>query len=709
MNHNDTSRAASPGATGLHHPTASGEPVLLQSRIAGRWLGATPSQVLASAVDGRAVYVTHAEPVDFGEALDHARRHALPALLKHDFQQRAAMLKALAKYLLERKEELYQVSRHTGATRNDAWIDIEGGIGTLFAYASVGGNDFPSSNLVHEGPVVPLGKQGHFAGTHVLVPRGGVAVHINAFNFPVWGLLEKFAPAFLAGMPCIGKPATATSFLCEALVRQVVDAGVVPEGALQLVIGGTGDLLDRLRETDVVTFTGSADTAGRLRVHPNLVARSIPFNAEADSLNCAILADDIGVSDPEFDLFVRELVREMTVKAGQKCTAIRRALVPRTLLPAVVAAARERLARNLVGDPAREGVRMGPLASLAQQRDVRARLAELCKVSEVVAGGDDGFVPVGDDVAGGAFLAPTLLACQDGWKAAAVHEVEAFGPVATLVPYDDFEEALALSALGRGSLVATLATADAARVAHAVPRIAAFHGRLLVLDREAAEESTGHGSPLPQLKHGGPGRAGGGEELGGARAVKHYLQRTALQGSPTMLAAAIGEHVRGARVRESALHPFRRHFDELVIGDSLLTHRRTVSEADIVNFGGVSGDYFYMHFDELAARESAFGQRIAHGYFVLSAAAGLFVSPGPGPVLANYGLDTLRFVAPVAIGDTIQARLTCKRRIDRNKVDAKGVPHGVVSWDVEVRNQHGTLVASYDILTLVAKRQQVQA
>ena len=678
---------------------------VLQSHIAGRWIGATPAQTLRSAVNGRPVAATHAEGLDFAEAVDHARRIGGPNLLKLDFQQRAARLRALAKFLTERKEQLYAWSAHTGATRNDGWIDIEGGSGTLFAYAGVA-NDLPSGNLLHEGPVLPLSKKGGFAGTHILVPRGGVAVHINAFNFPVWGLLEKLAPTFLAGMPCIAKPATATSYLTEALVRLIAESGLLPEGALQLVIGGTGDLLDHLQGNDVVTFTGSADTAARLRVHPNLVCQSVPFNAEADSLNCAILAPDVGPDDEEFDLFVKEVAREMTVKAGQKCTAIRRAIVPRRHLDAVATKLRERLAKVSVGDPALEAVRMGALASHAQAADVAERVAQLRAVASLVTDAT-GFAPQGEGVAEGAFFAPTLLLCDKPFDSDAVHDVEAFGPVSTLLPYDDssgIDEALALAARGRGSLVGTLVTRTPAIAARAIPQAAAWHGRLLVLDREAAVESTGHGSPLPLLKHGGPGRAGGGEELGGLRAVTHYLQRTAVQGSPTMLAAVTGEYVRGAARLETGVHPFRRHFEDLAVGESLLTHRRTVSEADIVAFGGISGDYFYMHFDEVAAKASPFGKRIAHGYFVLSAAAGLFVSPAEGPVLANYGLDTLRFVKPVGIGDTIRARLTCKRKIDRNRKGPDGVGQGVVAWDVEVTNQDGEVVASYDILTLVAKR-----
>ncbi|HTP71155.1 MAG TPA: phenylacetic acid degradation bifunctional protein PaaZ, partial [Burkholderiaceae bacterium] len=480
---------------------------VLQSFIAGRWLGAKPAQQLRSAVNGQPVASTHAEAIDFGEALHHARTVGLPNLLKLDFQQRAGILKALAKHLNDHKERLYAVSAHTGATRTDGWIDIEGGSGTLFAYSSVGGNELPSGNVVHEGPATSLSKKGGFAGTHILVPRRGVAVHINAFNFPVWGLLEKFAPTFLAGMPCIGKPATATSYLTEALVRLIDQSGLLPVGALQLVIGGTGDLLDRLDGQDVVTFTGSADTASKLRVHPNIVKQSIPFNAEADSLNCAILAPDVSPDDEEFDLFVKEVAREMTVKAGQKCTAIRRAIVPREHAAAVAERLRNRLAKTVVGDPANDTVRMGALASHAQAKDVAERVAELTRGAEVVYSAKDGFNPVGVGVSEGAFFAPTLLLAKDAANHAA-HDVEAFGPVSTLMPYDTVDEAIALAAKGRGSLVGTLVTKDPATAAHVVPQIAAWHGRLLVLDREAAVESTGHGSPLPGLKHGGPGRAG---------------------------------------------------------------------------------------------------------------------------------------------------------------------------------------------------------
>ncbi|EIK94775.1 bifunctional aldehyde dehydrogenase/enoyl-CoA hydratase [Pseudomonas sp. M47T1] len=677
----------------------------LQSFIAGRWVGQHGAQTLRSALNGQPLARTHEEAPDFAEAVDHGRRIGNQSLAALDFQQRAQRLKALALYLAERKEQLYALSHHSGATRADSWIDIEGGNATLFSYAGIGSRELPSGNVVHEGPAFPLGKLGQFAGSHILVPRGGLAVHINAFNFPIWGMLEKFAPCFLAGMPCVVKPATATSYLTEAVVRLMDESGLLPAGSLQLVIGSTGDLLDRLQGQDLVTFTGSADTAARLRVTPNLIRHSVPFTAEADSLNCAILAPDVTPDDEEFELYVKEVVREMTTKAGQKCTAIRRAIVPRQHLDAVATRIRERLAKVVVGDPSVEGVRMGALASHAQQRDVGERLALLQHSCDTLFGAADGFNPRGEGVAEGAFFAPTLLHARDAHAEGGAHDIEAFGPVSTLMAYDDLDEALLLAARGKGSLVASLVTRSPQIAAKAIPAAAAWHGRLLVLDRHAAAESTGHGSPLPQLKHGGPGRAGGGEELGGLRAVKHYLQRAAIQGSPTMLAAITGEYVRGADVIETEVHPFRRHFQDLQIGESLLTHRRTVTEADLVNFGCLSGDHFYMHFDEIAARRSQFGQRIAHGYFVLSAAAGLFVSPGEGPVLANYGLDTLRFINPVAIGDTIRARLTCKRKIDQGKQSPQGIPQGVVAWDVEVTNQHDEVVASYDILTLVVKRE----
>jgi oxepin-CoA hydrolase / 3-oxo-5,6-dehydrosuberyl-CoA semialdehyde dehydrogenase len=674
----------------------------LQSFIANQWLGTTPAQALRSAVNGKTIAYTHHEAIDFSQAVDYARRVGVPAMLALNFQKRAQILRALAKYLTEHKEQMYAVSSHTGATRTDSWVDIEGGTGTLQAYSAMGANELPAGNTIHEGPPISLGKTGAFVGTHILVPRGGLAVHINAFNFPVWGLLEKFAPCFLAGMPCIAKPATSTSYLTEVCVRLMHQSGLLPDGSLQLVIGSTGELLDLLDERDVVTFTGSADTAAMLKVHPNLVKNSIPFNSEADSLNCAILADDVKVDDPEFDLFVKELVREMTVKAGQKCTAIRRAIVPRQHIAVLSEKLRDRLRKTTIGDPALEATRMGALASHAQQADVAERVNTLMKNAEAVFSAADGFAPQGDGVDQGSFYAPTLLLAHDAFASQA-HEVEAFGPVSTLLAYDSIDQAIALAARGKGSLVGSLITHNTKTAAHVVTEIAALHGRVLVLDRDCAAESTGHGSPLPFLKHGGPGRAGGGEELGGLRAVNHYLQRAALQGSARMIAAITGEFTRGAPLIETSVHPFRRHFEQLQIGESLLTQLKTISDADVKAFADLTGDHFYMHFDEEAAKKSPFGKRIAHGYLVLSDAAGLFVSPEPGPVLANYGVDNLRFIKPVGIGDSIRARLTCKRKVDRNKKDANGQGQGVVVWDVAVTNQADELVASYDILTLVSK------
>ena len=676
----------------------------LEHFITGAW---TPAEGAGSALHdaftGDEVFETGSTP-PMAPAVDYARQTGGPALRAMTPHARALMLKAIGQQLMERKEELYTLSAHTGATRSDSWIDIDGGIGTLLTYASRARRELPNSNVMKDGPPEILSKDGTFIGQHIRVPREGALVMINAYNFPVWGMLEKFAANFLAGMPCIVKPATATSYVTEACVRLMQDSGALPEGALQLVIGGTGDLLDQLDEQDVITFTGSADTARKLRAHPNVINRSIPFNAEADSLNSAILAPDVTPDDEEFDLLAKEIVREMTVKAGQKCTAIRRIMVPQQHLDAFGERLIQRLEKITLGDPDEEGVRMGALASIAQKEDVTAAVNDLLNTSECLFGADGGAAPIGKGTENGAFFAPRLLRSTDPHADGGAHDIEAFGPVSTLMGYGDLDEAVALAAKGKGSLVTTFATKDPKNAARAIPALAARHGRLQVLNAEAAKESTGHGAPLPMLKHGGPGRAGGGEELGGIRAVHHYLQRTAIQGSPTMLAAVTGEYVRGAEVLETEVHPFRRHFDDLAIGESLLTHRRTVTEADIVNFGCLSGDHFYMHFDEIAAKDSQFGKRIAHGYFVLSAAAGLFVSPGEGPVLANYGLDTLRFIEPVAPGDTIRARLTCKRKIDQGRTSPDGHPQGVVVWDVQVTNQNDELVASYDILTLVAKK-----
>lgn len=547
--------------------------------------------------------------------------------------------------------------------------------------------------------MIPLSKEGGFAARHVLTSKSGVAVHINAFNFPCWGMLEKLAPTWLGGMPAIIKPATATAQLTQAMVKSIVDSGLVPEGAISLICGSAGDLLDHLDSQDVVTFTGSAATGQMLRVQPNIVAKSIPFTMEADSLNCCVLGEDVTPDQPEFALFIREVVREMTTKAGQKCTAIRRIIVPQALVNAVSDALVARLQKVVVGDPAQEGVKMGALVNAEQRADVQEKVNILLAAGcEIRLGGQ------ADLSAAGAFFPPTLLYCPQPDETPAVHATEAFGPVATLMPAQNQRHALQLACAGGGSLAGTLVTADPQIARQFITDAARTHGRIQILNEESAKESTGHGSPLPQLVHGGPGRAGGGEELGGLRAVKHYMQRTAVQGSPTMLAAISKQWVRGAKVEEDRIHPFRKYFEELQPGDSLLTPRRTMTEADIVNFACLSGDHFYAHMDKIAAAESIFGERVVHGYFVLSAAAGLFVDAGVGPVIANYGLENLRFIEPVKPGDTIQVRLTCKRKTLKKQRSAEEKPTGVVEWAVEVFNQHQTPVALYSILTLVARQ-----
>ncbi|MCJ8650418.1 phenylacetic acid degradation bifunctional protein PaaZ, partial [Escherichia coli] len=584
-------------------------------------------------------------------------------------------------------------------TRADSWVDIEGGIGTLFTYASLGSRELPDDTLWPEDELIPLSKEGGFAARHVLTSKSGVAVHINAFNFPCWGMLEKLAPTWLGGMPAIIKPATATAQLTQAMVKSIVDSGLVPEGAISLICGSAGDLLDHLDSQDVVTFTGSAATGQMLRVQPNIVAKSIPFTMEADSLNCCVLGEDVTPDQPEFALFIREVVREMTTKAGQKCTAIRRIIVPQALVNAVSDALVARLQKVVVGDPAQEGVKMGALVNAEQRADVQEKVNTLLAAGcEIRLGGQ------ADLSAAGAFFPPTLLYCPQPDETPAVHATEAFGPVATLMPAQNQQHALQLACAGGGSLAGTLVTADPQIARQFIAGAARTHGRIQILNEESAKESTGHGSPLPQLVHGGPGRAGGGEELGGLRAVKHYMQRTAVQGSPTMLAAISKQWVRGAKVEEDRIHPFRKYFEELQPGDSLLTPRRTMTEADIVNFACLSGDHFYAHMDKIAAAESIFGERVVHGYFVLSAAAGLFVDAGVGPVIANYGLESLRFIEPVKPGDTIQVRLTCKRKTLKKQRSAEEKPTGVVEWAVEVFNQHQTPVALYSILTLVARQ-----
>lgn len=673
----------------------------LASFLSGAWqYGRGHARKIHHAISGEALWEVSSDGLDMAAARRYAIEQGGAALHRMTFVERAAMLKAVAKHLLAHKESFYTLSAQTGATRADSWVDIEGGIGTLFTYASLGARELPDDTLWPEDELIPLSKAGGFAARHVLTAKSGVAVHINAFNFPCWGMLEKLAPTWLAGMPAIIKPATASAQVTQAMVKCIVESGLVPAGAISLICGGAGDLLAQLDFQDVVTFTGSAQTGHSLRVHPNIVAHSIPFTMEADSLNCCVLGDDVTPAQPEFALFIREVVREMTAKAGQKCTAIRRIIVPQAQVQAVSDALIARLQGVRVGDPAEEGVKMGPLVNAEQRADVQERVDSLIAAGcEVRLGGQ------ADLQAAGAFFPPTLLFCQQPEETPAVHALEAFGPVATLMPYQDREQALRLARAGLGSLAGTLVTADGALARDFILGAARAHGRIQILNEESSKESTGHGSPLPQLIHGGPGRAGGGEEMGGLRAVKHYLQRTAIQGSPTMLTAISRQWARGARVQEDRIHPFRKYFEELQPGDSLLTPRRTVTEADIVSFAGLSGDYFYAHMDKIAAAESIFGERVAHGYFVISAAAGLFVDAGVGPVIANYGMENLRFIEPVKPGDTIQVRLTCKRKTVKLQKSAEERPTGVVEWAVEVFNQHQQAVALYSILTLVARQQ----
>ncbi len=678
---------------------------LLGSYSRGEWVeGKGPGTVLHHAVTGEPVAAASSEGLDFAAMLEWGRRMGGPALRRMTFHERARMIKALAIHLMDRKEKFYDVSAATGATRTDSWIDIEGGIGTLFAYASRGRREFPNETFYLDGEVEPLSKGGSFVGRHICVPLEGVAVHINAFNFPCWGMLEKLAPTWLAGMPAIVKPATATSYLTEAMVREIIASEILPAGALQLIVGSVGDLLDHLGPQDAVTFTGSAATGRKLKAHPRIIAESVRFNLEADSLNFSMLGPEAAPGTEEFDLFVKEVAREMTVKAGQKCTAIRRTLAPRAMVSDVIKALGDRLSRTTLGDPAREGVRWGPLASRGQVEDVRKSLEVLKRAAQPVFGDPDRFEVAGADPARGAFFPAVLLHCPDPLDRSEPHDIEAFGPVNTVMPYDSVEEAVELARRGRGSLCGSLFTADDEVARQVVLGTAAWHGRLVLINRHSAGESTGHGSPLPHLVHGGPGRAGGGEELGGVRGVLHYMQRTALQGHPTTLTRVTGTWVKGAATPTDLVHPFRKYFDDLNVGETLFTARRTVTEADVVNFAGISGDHFYAHMDDLAAQRSIFERRVAHGYFVVSAAAGLFVDPGEGPVLANYGLESLRFVKPVYPGDTIRVRLTVKQKTPKDTPPG-GVPQGVVAWDVEVSNQNDEPVAVYTILTLVRRRE----
>jgi len=671
---------------------------LLESYAAGSWYRATDEGTpLLDAATGEEVARISSTGLDLAAMTDHARTVGGPALRALTFHERAALLKAMAKALGEHKEEFYALSARTGATRRDSMVDIDGGIGTVFSYASKGTRELPNDTLVLDGKPERLGREGTFVGQHIYTSRPGVAVQINAFNFPVWGMLEKLAPAFLAGLPSIVKPASQTAYLTERVVRRIIESGILPEGSLQLLCGSPAGLLEELGAQDSVAFTGSAATGAHLRQHPSVLHGGVQLGIEADSLNCSILGTDVTAEDPEFDLFVKGVVTEMTVKAGQKCTAIRRVIVPEPIADAVTEAITARLAKVTVGNPASDSVRMGALASLDQREEVRKAVQALRGSAEIVYGDPDTVEVVDADPDKGAFMSPVLLRASAG--AAEPHDIEPFGPVATVLTYGDLDEAVALAARGAGSLVGSLVTHDPA-VARAVTLgVAPWHGRLLVLDRDDAGESTGHGSPLPVLVHGGPGRAGGGEELGGIRGVLHHMQRTAIQASPDMITAITGQWTAGATRIETDVHPFRKSLADLAIGDTIRSQSRTISLDDIEHFAEFTGDTFYAHTDEeAAAKNPLFGGIVAHGYLVVSIAAGLFVEPNPGPVLANFGVDNLRFLTPVKAGDEIAVTLTVKQVTPRATAD-----YGEVRWDALVTNGEGDPVATYDVLTLVAK------
>jgi oxepin-CoA hydrolase/3-oxo-5,6-dehydrosuberyl-CoA semialdehyde dehydrogenase len=688
-------------------------PMQLHNYIAGQWVAGTGKQTeLHDASTGALIATTSSGGLDFGAMLKYGRETGGPPLRKMTFPERGRMLKALALYLMDRKEEFYQVSYKTGATKGDSWVDIEGGIGNLFANASlrrVMGN----MPFYVDGEAVKTSREGSFIGHHIMVPKEGVAVHINAFNFPIWGMLEKCAVNWMAGVPAVVKPATVTSYLTEAMVHAIIESKILPEGALQLIVGSAGDLLDHVESQDVVTFTGSASTGRKLKVHPRIIVESVPFNMEADSLNAIVLGPDAVPGSPEYDLFIKEVGREMTLKCGQRCTGVRRILVPEALVEDVQIAIGKRLGSTVIGDPRAEGVRMGALAGKAQREEVKRALSELMKASQVVYGDLESVNVTGADVAKGAFMSPILLLNPDPWKNRVSHEVEAFGPVSTLMPYTDLDDAVALTKLGKGSLVATIATYDDKLAQQFVWGAASHHGRMLVLNRDMAKENTGHGSPLATLVHGGPGRAGGGEEMGGKRGVLHYLQRTAIQGSPTSITALTQQYQQGARYHITEQHPFRLHFEELNIGDTLISEKHLVTLQNVEDFAALSGDRFYAHMDANSLDGTPFTGRVAHGYFILSRAAGLFVDPPKGPVLLNYGIEECRFLKPVYPGSTIQVKFTCREKLDQEKrpktADSpKGadVARGIVKWLVDVVDETGETVALATILTMVKKLDQ---
>jgi oxepin-CoA hydrolase / 3-oxo-5,6-dehydrosuberyl-CoA semialdehyde dehydrogenase len=673
---------------------------MISSYVRDDWYTAgDEGATVVDASTGEPVARVSSAGVDLAGMVEHARTVGGPGLRELTFHQRAAALKRLAAFLRERRDGLYELSARSGATAGDAGVDVDGGIGALFVYASKGRRELPNDVLYVDGSPEPLGRGGTFVGQHVHTSRPGVAVLVNAFNFPVWGMLEKLAPAVLAGMPVIVKPASQTAYVAELAFRHMVESQALPPGSIQLLCGAVGDLFDHLTGQDTIAFTGSAATAHKLRCHPAVVRESVRFNAEADSLNCSILGPDAAPGTEEFQLFVTEVVRELTQKTGQKCTAIRRSLVPAEHVGAVVDALGDRLAEVRVGDPRDQATTMGPLVSRDQLAEVGRAVDRLGRGAEVAVGGPGRPELASGDPERGAFCAPTVLVATSP-RAPELHTVEAFGPVTSVIGYRGAADAVGLAALGRGSLVGSVVTADPGFARQVVLGVAPWHGRLLVLDRHDAAESTGHGAPLPHLVHGGPGRAGGGEELGGIRAVLHHMQVTSISASPATVTAVTGRWTAGAPTTSGPVHPFRRHFEELAIGETLHTAARTVTLEDIERFADLSGDRFYAHMDEAAAKANPFFDgRVAHGYFVVSAAAGLFVDPDPGPCLANYGLERLRFTRPVYPGDTLRVALTCKQKSAR-----EGEDYGEVRWDVVVSNQDGDKVATYDVLTLVACR-----
>jgi oxepin-CoA hydrolase/3-oxo-5,6-dehydrosuberyl-CoA semialdehyde dehydrogenase len=675
----------------------------LENYIQGNWVTGDGDGIpLINAVNGEEVAVATTKGFDFNDILEYGRRVGNPALRKMTFQERGMMLKKLGLHLMKHKAKFYEVSYKTGATKVDSWIDIEGGFGNLFANASLR-KEFPNKPFHVEGDGIDLSRGGKFMGHHILVPKRGVAVHINAFNFPVWGMLEKCAVNWMAGVPAVVKPATNTSFLTEAVVKEIIASKILPEGALQLICGSARTILDHVESQDVVTFTGSATTGRMLKANPRIINESVPFNMEADSLNCSVLGLDAAPGTPEFKLFIKGVKAEMTVKCGQKCTAIRRIMVPENYVEDVQIALGKELGRTNIGDPSLKATRMGALVSKDQVQEVKERVAELNQTAEIVYGSLDQVEVNGADASKGAFLSPILLLEKEPFKNRAVHNVEAFGPVSTIMPYSTTAEAVELSHLGMGSLVASIVTGDDKIATEFTVEAATHHGRILILNQDSAVQSTGHGSPLPTLTHGGPGRAGGGEEMGGMRGVKHYMQRCAIQGSPTTITEITGVYQPGAEYKDTPEHPFKYHFEDIEAGMSLKTHRRTMMDSEIANFANLSWDHFYAHTDITSLNHTIFDKRAAHGYFILSAAAGLFVYPNKGPVAANYGLDTCRFMRPIYHGDTIYVRLTCQEKRDKD-VRGQQFPSGVVKWFVEVFDQDDEKVAIATVLTMVAKK-----